>query len=69
MNTLELNKAVYSKDRIKQTILAYEPLVNIDMQEKSAYWVLSFTDCRYSVENTIREFENYLICLENTCSI
>ena len=33
--------------------------------DSNDYWEVLFSRCRYGVEKTVSEFENYLICLEN----
>lgn len=62
---MNLNKEIFTKSKIVYAIDIYRDYANIKMTEESGYWILDFKNCRYGRERTEREFENYLIGLEN----
>lgn len=63
---LKLNKEIYSKVYIITAMQAYADLAQITVKDISEYWQCSFTRCRYDLQETILEFENYLIDLVNS---
>lgn len=65
MNELELAFDIYTESRIVKAIEAYKNYADISISRNPLSYILTFTNCRYDVELTIKEFENYLICLEN----
>ncbi len=65
MNELKLIKEIYQKKNIHQAIVAYRGISDVNLQDQGNYWILQFTNCKYDEARTIREFENYLIGLEN----
>lgn len=65
MNELELAFDIYSENGIIKAIEAYKNYADISISRNPSSYKLTFTNCRYDVQLTIREFENYLICLEN----
>ena len=66
MNKLMLSKDLYEIQAIKKATDAFVELVQISVQEDENYYVCLFEKCIYSQEQTIKEFENYLIDLCNT---
>lgn len=62
-----VNRAIYSEKALKQAIKDYLPLALIEMNSNADKVNLTFSNCKYDEEKTIREFENYLIGIENTC--
>ena len=64
-NRLFLSKEIYSYCYIEQTIIVYEKLADIAVNEDEKYWICEFCDCKYEIERTKQEFENYLIQLWN----
>ena len=65
MNKLLLSKDVYEISIIEQTISAFSELVSICVCDSENYYVCVFENCVYSQDQTIKEFENYLINLCN----
>ncbi|MGF0019899.1 HxsD-like protein [Sporofaciens sp. SGI.106] len=66
MITLQLNSEIFSEKNIKYTQKVYSRLAKIRIEFSSNYWILQFSDCIYEERLTIKEFENYLIGLENS---
>lgn len=64
-NRLFLSKEIYSYYYIEQTRTVYEKLADISVNEDENYWICEFCDCKYEIERTKKEFENYLIQLWN----
>ena len=65
-NLLRLNKCFYNEALIVRGAEAYQKIAKITVEEEDDYWNCNFQQCVYSDEETIREFENYLICLMNS---
>lgn len=63
---LILNADVYSSKVIEAAILAYNSLATITVRQKDRQIQLVFANCRFDPSITIKEFENYLIGLENS---
>lgn len=66
MINIKINKELYSLKTLESAKEMYANLAYINRDEDSKYWILSFSKCKYDEMLTIREFENYLIGLENT---
>lgn len=66
MMELILNADVYSSKVIEAAILAYNSLATITVRQKDRQIQLVFDNCRFDPSITIKEFENYLIGLENS---
>ena len=64
-NELYLNKEIYSKSAIIETIMAFHNLSEIHLEESDIYRICIFSRCRFSIERTMLEFENYLISISN----
>ena len=65
MNELLVCKELYKYINILSAIDAYNNIARISIHDTDSYWKLVFSDCVYGTVRTIREFENYLIGLEN----
>ena len=65
MIELALNTEIYSEDKINQVQTVYREYAIITKKLVDQYWILKFDKCRYDESLTIKEFENYLIGLEN----
>lgn len=63
---LKLSKDIYSPEVVQTALHDYEGLASIAMSEDQNCRILNFSDCPYGEQRTVREFENYLIGLENT---
>lgn len=60
-----LSKDIFSQQAVIEAARAYSHLALISIEEQDNYWQIQFTECRYAEYITVREFENYLIILEN----
>ena len=65
MKVLHLNKDIYSIARIKNAVLAFKDYADMGITEHKEYIYVSFLQCKYDESITVKEFENYLIGLEN----
>lgn len=63
MNKLFLRKLLYEEEYIKKAIIDYQNLTAIYLSEENTHFVCTFENCKYNVDLTIREFENYVIGL------
>lgn len=64
-NELELSTEIYSLENIMKTCEIYEGYAKIKIRSKLDKKILIFTHCRYEADITMKEFENYLINMEN----
>ncbi|MGN9077150.1 HxsD-like protein [Oliverpabstia intestinalis] len=65
MNKSMLNMDIYSVENIKKTCNAYKDFARIKIKRNYNYMELTFDRCKYDTDITIKEFENYLINIEN----
>ena len=65
MKELKLSKAIYSIQGIKETIGAYSGYATMEIHNRGAHWGVMFSACKYDEKLTVKEFENYLIGMEN----
>lgn len=65
MIRLNVNTDIYSTDNILKAVDAYRNLAKIQISRKRQIIKIVFWNCKYDEEITVREFENYLIGLEN----
>ena len=63
MNELRLKKELYSMPNIRQSILAFSDIATISVFERDETYICTISECRYDIEETVGEFENYLIDL------
>lgn len=66
MIRLRLNTDIYSLENISKAAKAYKHLAKIKVSGKKEDAKIVFRNCKYDEERTVREFENYLIGLENS---
>ncbi len=64
-NTLNLSKEIYTQSKIEKAIKDYQSLCEIELEENVKYFSCIFNNCKYSMDLTINEFENYVIDLMN----
>lgn len=62
---LKLNKSIYSRDFIENTVSIFCDLAHIDIIENEEYYDCVFSGCKLDTEKTVCEFENYLIAISN----
>ena len=66
MKKVKINRSIYSEETITAAIKAYQNHAVISAKIKDDYAVLTFWKCRYDEDLTIKEFENYMIGIENS---
>lgn len=66
MTELKLNLDIYSLKNIKRAISAYRDYADIKTADNSNCIILYFDKCRHNEALTVKEFECYLIGLENS---
>ena len=66
MKKLIINRSVYSNKSIEKTRLAYKNHAVTTLQYKDKYAIITFWKCKYDEELTMKEFENYMIGVENS---
>lgn len=60
-NKLLLNKELYNKNSVLDTVATFAALAEISVTEAEQYYELSFRNCKVDEKRTIREFENYVL--------
>lgn len=66
MRKIRFNREIYSDYAISQTLDVYRHFAITTVEYEDDYAVIIFEKCRYDEEQTIKEFENYLIGVENS---
>lgn len=66
MKTLKLSTEIYSSVNIEKAKSAYKGFATILVQKVHGYHRLTFLHCKHDEVLTVKEFENYLIALENS---
>lgn len=61
MKVLKLNKDIFSKEQLISAKKAYLPIAKIHITENNKYWLCYFSKCKYDIDTTIHEFDNYMI--------
>lgn len=61
----QMSKEIYSENTIKKAVADYKDFAKMRVSETGSYWNIDFSDFRYDDKQTVSEFENYLIGLEN----
>lgn len=66
MKKVRINREIFSDQSIKTTMNVYKnhAVMTLSMKEKYAYII--FWKCKYDENQTIKEFENYMIGVENS---
>ena len=64
-NKLYLNTDIYSESNIRKTCGVYKDYARIKVKARKQYVELTFDRCKYEPVITMKEFENYLINIEN----
>ena len=62
---LEISKEIYDINSLQDALKAYKELATINLNDTESKWILEFRKCRYDAARTMKEFENYLIGMEN----
>jgi hypothetical protein len=66
MKAIRFNKSIYSLKAIKTTIRVYKDYADINVTEEGDNIVITFSNCKYETNQTMHEFENYLVGMENS---
>ena len=66
MKKLKVNRSIYSDNVIKQTMMVYKNHAVMTVSFKHEYAVITFWKCKYDEVLTVKEFENYMIGVENS---
>lgn len=66
MKKLRISRSVYSDGTIEKTMAAYKNHAVTTVAYKGDYAIVTFWKCKYDAEQTIKEFENYMIGAENS---
>ncbi len=66
MKKISINREVFSDRSIKQALEDYKEIAKTSLKIKDKYAIVTFWFCKYDENQTIREFENYLIGTENS---
>lgn len=54
---------------VKLSIKAFDSIAHITLSQNENYFICLFYKCLYDIEETKKEFENYLIDLTNSHSV
>lgn len=65
MKEIRLNKQLYILEDIDETIKAFSDIGKFSFSEQDHYYLCCLKSSIYDDEETINEFENYLIDLSN----
>ena len=65
-NILVLHKDIYNEDNVNAAIERYSELAEINYEIFENSFKLTFLNTRYGCDETIKEFENYLIHLSTS---
>ena len=60
MNRMTLQKEIYPKSAIEETIQAFSRIAKIHMEEEN-YYSLTFEQCLADPQRTMDEFGNYVL--------
>ncbi len=66
MSKISINKNIFDKEILLSAIEEYKDIATIKVDETDNYFNLQFNDCEYDEDETVKEFENYLIDLTNS---
>lgn len=67
-NLLNLSREIFDLEAICRAISDYAKICRIQLGENDDYFCCEFYDNIYPLEQTKKEFENYLIAIENAGS-
>lgn len=65
MNILNLCKEIYDYSFAVIATKEFASIANITIKNEEGYLRCVFSNCTYDVETTMKEFENYIIDLNN----
>ncbi len=62
---LKLKKEIFDLSDLEIALADYYKIAEIHIESSSDYWLCHFVQCEYDMEQTMYEFENYIIDLMN----
>lgn len=63
---VKINKEIFRYHSLQKALAAYKGYAEFSISEEQDSWVVELAKCRYDESLTAKEFENYLIGVENT---
>ncbi len=66
MRTLLINRSIYSDKSIRAALEAYAGYTTATVEYTQQYAIVTFSECKYDPDQTVKEFENYMIGMENS---
>ena len=66
MKKVKFNRNVYSDSTIAKTAQAHQNHAVTSVKYSGDYAIVTFWKCKYGEDITIKEFENYMIGIENS---
>lgn len=66
MKKLKVNRSVYSDKSIHETMKVYKNYALMTVKYKEEYAIITFWKCLLDETQTVKEFENYMIGVENS---
>lgn len=66
MKKITVNLEIYSEKTIQKAIQDYHSLAKISVKHRKERATITFWHCKYDENKTVKEFENYLIGIENS---
>ena len=66
MKRITVNLEIYSDETIRKAIQAYCALAKMSIKHRKEQVTITFWHCKYDEDRTAKEFENYLIGIENS---
>lgn len=65
MKKVKFSRSVYSDSTITKTMQAYRNYAVVSVKYSRDHATVTFWKCKYGEDITIKEFENYMIGVEN----
>lgn len=66
MKKLKVNRSIYSDKSIEETMRIYKNHAVTTISYDNNYATVTFRNCKYDESQTLKEFENYMIGVENS---
>lgn len=66
MKKVKINRGIFSDETIRKTMEIYKDYTVATLKFNTDYAIITFWKCKYDEAQTIMEFENYMIGIENS---
>lgn len=66
MRKIQVNSEIFSEETVKQALRDYGNIAKTTLKNERNYFIVTFWKCKFDEDQTLREFENYMIGLENS---